>query len=168
MSQYAGHQINANYPFGDRNGMLINITGDDIPSLLNNLEEFLEHVAVRLPDLRTSLEVVTTVGEVFPGTTSATSHAQQGPANQGQAAAGPAQRTGTETDKWGNTYEWGHPKAPLTPSGAPAVLKRGKSQQGNNYARWIDPRSKAIPSVYASGQKQDPPDVWPGDFAKGV
>lgn len=89
-------------------------------------------------------------------------------ASPAQAAAGPAQRTGTETDKWGNTYEWGHPKAPLTPSGAPAVLKRGRSQQGKDYAKWIDPRDKYIPSVYASGQKVNPPDLWPGDWARGV
>lgn len=165
MSQYSGHQINANYPFGDRNGMLINITGDDIPSLLNNMEEFLEHVAVRLPDLRSALEAAVAVGEAFPGTTSVSSPAQQAPAAQAQGAPG-ASQSRVETDKWGNSYEWGNPKAPMTPQGLSAVLKTGRSQSGKDYKRWIDPRTKAIPSVYASGTKVDPPDLWPGDWVK--
>lgn len=105
---------------------------------------------------------------VGPTTQVDSSHAQSTSASQGQGAAGNAQRTGTETDKWGNTYEWGHPKAPLTPSGQPAVLKRCRSKQGKDYAKWIDPRDKYIPSVYASGQKVNPPDLWPGDWARGV
>lgn len=84
-----------------------------------------------------------------------------------QAAAPAAQGPKRETNKFGNTYEWGHPKAPMTPAGQ-AVLKRATSRAGKPYARWIDPRSKEIPSVYESGVRQDPPDLWPGDFANGV
>jgi len=72
---------------------------------------------------------------------------------------------GVQEDKWGNTYETGRPDAPNTAYG-PAVLKRGTSQAGKPYTRWIDPRDKAIPSVYASGQRDNPADLWPGDWAK--
>lgn len=85
-------------------------------------------------------------------------------------AAAPAAQPGSsepEVNKYGNTYEWGHPQAPMTPGGQ-AVLKRATSRAGKAYARWIDPRSKEIPSVYAAGTRQDPPDLWPGDFANGV
>lgn len=93
-----------------------------------------------------------------------TSPAPSTPAPQAQAA--PTQSV--ETDRWGNSYEHGHPKAPLTPLGQQAVLFRGTSQAGKPYARWIDPRSKKVPSVYASGVRQDPSDLWAGDFARGV
>lgn len=86
------------------------------------------------------------------------------------APAAPAAQAGSdepEVNKYGNTYEWAHPKAPMTPAGQ-AVLKRATSRAGKPYARWIDPRSKEIPSVYAAGARQDPPDLWPGDFANGV
>lgn len=89
-----------------------------------------------------------------------TSPAPSQPATQGQGAQGRV-----ETDRWGGAYEWDRPDAPYTPTGLRAVLKRGTSKEGKSYARWIDPRSKAIPSVYASGVRNDPPDLWPGDFA---
>lgn len=81
---------------------------------------------------------------------------------------GPPQGGGevrVETDKWNNTYEHGRPDAPNTAFG-PAVLKRGTARSGKPYARWIDPRDKGIPSVYASGQRDNPPDLWEGDWAR--
>lgn len=93
--------------------------------------------------------------------------APSNPAPQAQAAGplGPQ----TESDKWNNTYEHNHPQAPQTQHG-PKVLKRGVSKAGKPYAAFIDPRSKAIPSVYASGVRQDPADVLPPDFdaARGL
>lgn len=68
-----------------------------------------------------------------------------------------------ERDNWGNTYEIGRPDAKMTQYG-PAVLKTGKSKTGNVYKRWIDPRDKAIPSVYAGGQHSNPADLWDGEF----
>lgn len=164
MTGYSGQQINIKR----NDGMLINITGGDTAELKQNVEEFIEYVAPLLDTLAEATNAMALVGNILGGRViqDAGSPAQSGSAPQGQAAAGPAQRT--ENDKWGNSYEWGHPKAPLTPSGLPAVLKRGKSSAGKAFNRWIDPRSKAIPSVYASGQKQDPPDVWAGDWANGV
>lgn len=92
-----------------------------------------------------------------------TSPAPSAPVPQAQAAPTPQ----VETDRWGNSYEHGHPKAPMTPLGTPAVLRRATSQAGKPYAQWIDPRNKAIPSVYAV-QKVNPPDMWSGEFARGV
>lgn len=100
----------------------------------------------------------------YPPNPTASAPAQQTYAPQASAVGG---RSDTETDRWGKSYQHGHPQAPQTPFG-PAVLKRAQSQAGKPYARWVDPRAKEIPSVYAAGTRNDPPDLWPGDFAKGV
>lgn len=79
-----------------------------------------------------------------------------------QAAA-----AGVETDRWGNTYEHNHPKAPETGYG-PKVLKRGLSREGNKpYAQWLDPRDPKIPSVYARREPK-PVDLFDTELARGV
>ena len=72
---------------------------------------------------------------------------------------------GPETDKWGNTWEYGRPDAPATPRG-PAVLKSGTSREGKGYKRWEDPAKG--PRWYAQRQpKVDDSQLWPGEFFKG-
>ena len=164
---YSGQQINLKRP----DGTLINITGADMPALVQNVEDFIEHAAPLLDRLLESIQAQALVGNALGGTplpqeqvaqaAYATQPAQSKPAPPAPAAPGPS----TETDRWGNSFELGHPEAPLTPHG-PAVLKRGKSQSGNLYAQWVDPRAKAVPSNYARGVRQDPPDVWPAEFAR--
>lgn len=100
----------------------------------------------------------------FPGPQAAAGFSPAPSASAAPAQGAPAGAT-IESDRWGNSYEIGRPDAPMTQYG-PAVLKHGKSQAGKPYKRWIDPRSKVIPSVYASGVRSDPADLWPGDWAK--
>ena len=90
-----------------------------------------------------------------------TSPAPQGSAPQAQAAPGGVT---VEEDKWGGRYEHNLPNAPQTQWG-PAVKKTAKAKSGKFYSRWIDPRDKSIPSVYASGQRDNPADLWEGSFA---
>jgi hypothetical protein len=73
---------------------------------------------------------------------------------------------GSETDRWGNTYTYGHPQAPSTAHG-PAVLKSGTSREGKAYQQWLDPRDPKIPSVYQKNGKDKPFDLWSGEFVKG-
>lgn len=92
-----------------------------------------------------------------------TSPAQpQTPAPQAQAA--PAGVT-VEEGRWGDRYEHNLPNAPQTAYG-PAVKKTAKAKSGKFYSRWIDPRDKSIPSVYASGVRDNPADLWEGEFAR--
>lgn len=72
---------------------------------------------------------------------------------------------GSETDKWGNAWEYGRPDAPATPRG-PAVLKTGMSRDNKQYKRWEDPAKG--PRWYASRQpKPQDHELWPGEFFKG-
>lgn len=99
------------------------------------------------------------------GQPAASQHAQAVNTVQ-NAVQGTVQGGGTiETDPWGGTYEHGHPKAPQTPFG-PKVLKRAKSQAGNMYAQWLDPRDPKIPSVYAAMGKTKPDGYIEPEFAK--
>lgn len=91
-----------------------------------------------------------------------TSPAQSAPAPQAQAA--PAGVT-VEEGRWGDRYEHNLPNAPQTAYG-PAVKKTAKAKSGKFYSRWIDPRDKSIPSVYASGVRENPADLWEGEFAR--
>lgn len=84
--------------------------------------------------------------------------------NANPAPAAPAGEIRVEQGKWDDRYEWGLPNAPMTPFGQ-AVKKTAKAKSGKYYSRWIDPRSKAIPSVYQSGTRVDPDDLWEGSFA---
>lgn len=158
MSGYSGQQVNIRLD----NGILINLTGADVPDLAATIGDFIEHVAPQLGALSESVGAVAAVGNAFPGSqVVSSSPAQPGPAAPAPAAPAPG---GPETDRYGNTFEHNHPKAPQTQWG-PAVLKRGTSKSGNSYARWTDPRDPYIPS---NKGKAAPPDLWPGEFARGV
>lgn len=98
-------------------------------------------------------------GQVMSSTP--TSPAPSAPAPQAQGA--PAGVT-VEEGRWGDRYEHNLPNAPQTQYG-PAVKKTAKAKSGKFYSRWIDPRDKSIPSVYASGQRENPADLWEGSFA---
>lgn len=89
-----------------------------------------------------------------------TSPAPSTSAPQAGAAGG-----AVEEDRWGGRYEHNLPNAPQTQWG-PAVKKTAKAKSGKFYSRWIDPRDKSIPSVYASGQHENPADLWEGEFAR--
>jgi hypothetical protein len=94
--------------------------------------------------------------------TTPTTPAPSGNAPQAQAAPGGVT---VEEGRWGDRYEHNLPNAPQTAWG-PAVKKTAKSKSGKFYSRWIDPRDKSIPSVYASGVRENPADLWEGEFAR--
>ena len=160
-------------------GTLVNVRAET-PHELAALIEGLVQVAPAVASLPAHLNGVGAVatglgGQVVehraapPQQPSASNPASWNPPAQAAQQAPPGGGARVESDKWGGSYEWDRPDAPITPQGVKAVLKRGTSKQGSPYARWIDPRSKVIPSVYASGVRQDPADLWPGEFAaRGV
>lgn len=141
-------------------GTLINLRGDDVADLKNTVEEFVEHVAALIPEVESSIGAVGNVAQAFPGArVIATEPAPSASAPPAQAAPGGAHEI--KQDKYGNTFEFNHPAAPITPQGLTAVLKRGTSKQGKSYARWEDPRGRWIPG----NTGPDPADKWEGDFA---
>lgn len=163
---------------GDYNAPWIVVRADDPNEMERYLTAVKERLTAAVSDAARAFHAIWNVADGL-GATSVQAAPQDAspwdaaPAQQPTVGAPPTSPTvssgasGVETNKFGNTYEWGHPKAPMTPAGQ-AVLKRATSRAGKPYARWIDPRSKEIPSVYESGVRQDPPDLWPGDFANGV
>lgn len=159
-------------------GTLVNVRAES-PAELAAIIEQLVQVAPAVASLPSHLNGVGVVATGLGGTVvdhqaapppqqaTATNPASWNPPAPQQAApqgGGPR----VETNQWGASFEHDHPSAPITPQGVKAVLKRATSQQGKAYARWIDPRSKDIPSNRAAGVRQDPADLWPGDFARGV
>lgn len=161
---------------GDYNAPWIVVRADDPNEMERYLAAVKERLTAAVSDAARAFHAIWNVADGLGATSVQPAPQGQAPAAQespwdaapaAQSAAPAAQEPKRETNKFGNTYEWGHPKAPMTPAGQ-AVLKRATSRAGKPYARWIDPRSKEIPSVYDSGVRQDPPDLWPGDFANGV
>lgn len=92
-------------------------------------------------------------------------------ASNPKPTGGPAAESGgqgVETDRFGNTFEHNHPKAPATPHG-PAVLKRWKQRDGKPRTSWVDPR--VAPSGFAVHGTVAEGDLWQGKWgqdAKGV
>ncbi|MEW1959805.1 hypothetical protein [Kineococcus sp. NPDC059986] len=68
------------------------------------------------------------------------------------------------TDRYGNRYYSGHPKAPMTNRG-PALLKFATSQQGKPYAVFVDP----CKGTQFRGDRK-PADLFPDDYntARGI
>lgn len=83
------------------------------------------------------------------------------------AQVAPAGGAHSETDRFQNTWTFNHPKAPQTPHG-PAVHRSWTTQAGKASNRWVDPRAKAVAGNYAKGVREDPADLWPGDWADPV
>lgn len=77
----------------------------------------------------------------------ATAAASGGGASAATGVSTSASGGKVETDKFDNTYEFGHPKAPATPHG-PAVLKTWKERSGKTRKSWVDPRT--APSGYGT------------------
>lgn len=162
---------------GDYNAPWIVVRADDPNEMERYLTAVKERLTAAVSDAARAFHAIWNVADGLGATSVQAAPQDQAPAASespwdaapAAQSAAPAQAAEPkrETNKFGNTYEWGHPKAPMTPAGQ-AVLKRATSRAGKPYARWIDPRSKEIPSVYESGVRQDPPDLWPGDFANGV
>jgi hypothetical protein len=92
-------------------------------------------------------------------------------ASNPQPSGGAAAESGgqlVELDRFNNTYEHNHPKAPATPHG-PAVLKRWKQRDGKARTSWVDPR--VAPSGFAVHGTINESDLWEGKWgqdAKGV
>lgn len=154
---------------GDYNAPWIVVRADDPNELEKYLAAVKERLTAAVSDAARAFHAIWNVADGLGASSVKAAPQDASPWDAAPAASPPAASGGggVETNRYGNTYEWGHPKAPMTPAGQ-AVLKRATSRAGKPYARWIDPRSKEIPSVYEAGARQDPPDLWPGDFANGV
>lgn len=172
-TSYSGQQISLRYPAGSRDGMLINITGQDVYSLSQAVEEFIEHIAPKLGELDQAVSASALVGKQLGGAPAqpdptpqqypATAPAPQQYAPPAQAAPGPQnQGPRSEQDRYGNLYEHGRPDAPFSPFGQ-AVLKHGKSQAGKAYTRWLDPRDPSIPSN-SNGPRIAKEQLWDGGW----
>lgn len=60
------------------------------------------------------------------------------------------------TDKWGNTWTYGHPDAPALPDGRGAYArKKGISKAGSQYTGWFDPAKG--PKAFPPGVTEAPP-----------
>lgn len=157
---YSGQQINIRL----NNGLLINITGADLPELAQNVDDFIDHVAPKLDTLAESVGAVAAVGNALGATVVGSSPAPQASAGPAPAAPAAADAYLAEKDQWGNAFEHNREDAPYTPHGR-AVLKWGKSQStGNFYSKWLDPRHKSIPAARARGQRSDLADEWQGSW----
>lgn len=104
-------------------------------------------------------------GQTFQGQGNGGFNGNTNPGNGEEHPTGAGNRhVETHPKGWG-TFEHNHPDAPATMWG-PKVLKRAKSQKGNDYAQWLDPRDPAIPSVTS---RDKPSDYIEPEFApKGI
>lgn len=137
-------------------GTLVNMRSDSPDELWQIVDNVVAN-ADKITTLNSHLGAVDNVASVLGGNVQ--THEAAPPREPVSQAGGVV----IENNKWGGTYEVGRPDAAQTPWG-PAVLKHAKSQAGKHYKRWIDPRSKEIPSNYAKGIRNDPPDKWDGEF----
>jgi hypothetical protein len=143
-------------------GTMVNVRSDNPDELWQAVDNVVAN-SDKISNLSSSLGAVDAITKNFGA--SVISHQAAPPQDYGTAPAGAAGVT-IENNKWGGTYELGRPDAEMTPWG-PAVLKHAKSQAGKHYKRWIDPRSKEVPSNYAKGIRDDPQDKWDGAFFNG-
>jgi hypothetical protein len=100
-----------------------------------------------------------------PWGTQATSPAPQPSAAPAPAAPAPAGNTQpfTKQDRYGNTFEYNLPDAPMSPRG-PMVKATRKKRAGGTYTMWLDPAHKAVPTAREEwpgfDQNQLVPDQW--------
>ena len=96
--------------------------------------------------------------------------AQPQPGYQAQAAGGyqpapvPQQQPGapfTETDRYGNTFVYNDPAAPMCARGPMVKATRMKRDNSGTYTMWLDPAHKACPLW----KKQGNPPVDPSQLA---
>lgn len=144
-------------------GTLVNVRADSPDELWYLVENVAENGS-KVANLASHLNGVGVVQKSLGGET--VQHNATPPWDTGQPSSAGGGGVVREQNKWGGEYELNRPDAKMTPWG-PAVLKAGKSQAGKHYKRWIDPRSKEIPSNYAKGIRDDPQDKWDGEFFNG-
>ena len=68
------------------------------------------------------------------------------PAAPAPAQAGSANGTPfTKTDRYGNTWEYNNPQAPMSPRGPMVKGTRQKKDRSGSYTKWYDPADKPCP-----------------------
>jgi hypothetical protein len=159
---------------------MITVRADDPNQLAQRLEGVKQLVIAGVVDLATTLANTygAAVGlggqdvksEPTPaaspwGPAPATSPAPSAPAAPAPAAppaAGNAQPF-TRQDRYGNTFEYNLPDAPMSPRG-PMVKATRKKRAGGTYTMWLDPAHKAVPTARelhpGFDQNQIVPDQW--------
>jgi hypothetical protein len=130
-------------------GALVNIRAITAEEFIDHLKEFEGELSQLLVDTDATLVAASRVAAGgLTGIAPAPAAVAQAPVAQGFDTSNPhggftppAAAAGVSlegTDRFGNSYYQGHPKAPLTPRG-PALLKFATSREGKPYAVFVDP-----------------------------